>query len=152
MEEGRNLSLDRLYRSDHERLQRALLAHCGRPQIAADAEQEAFRQALAAKTVIQNHRAWVWAAAFRIANGLLSNTVATVEEIESHCNDSPGELVEFLDMLSSLSDQQRAIVSLRYVGGFASPEIADLLGTSPGSVRVQLHRAHQLLKERLVHS
>ena len=61
--------------------------------------------------------------------------------------DAP--LADFLDLLHSLSSQQRAIVVLRYAGGFRPGEIAELLDTTSGSVRVQLHRAHQHLRERI---
>ena len=60
------------------------------------------------------------------------------------------ELVEFLDQLAGLSDQQRAVVVLRYTGGFTPTEIAELLDTTPNSVRVQLHRAHAHLRERML--
>ncbi len=35
---------------------------------------------------------------------------------------------------------------LRYVAGLKPAVIADVLDTSPGTVRVQLHRAHEILK------
>ena len=54
-----------------------------------------------------------------------------------------------LDLLATLSEQQRAAVVLRYAGGFTPTEIADLLGTSAGTIRVQLHRAHAHLRDRI---
>jgi len=41
---------------------------------------------------------------------------------------------------------------LRHVGGFTSTEIAELLDTSPTTVRVQLHRAHGSLRRSLMES
>jgi DNA-directed RNA polymerase specialized sigma24 family protein len=40
-------------------------------------------------------------------------------------------------------------VVLRHVGCFTTPEIAELLGTSPETVRTQLHRAHARLRVEL---
>ena len=57
-----------------------------------------------------------------------------------------GSVAEFLGLLAELSPQQRACVALRYVGEYTSPEIGELLGTSAGTVRVQLHRAHAALR------
>jgi DNA-directed RNA polymerase specialized sigma24 family protein len=56
---------------------------------------------------------------------------------------------EFLSLLGGLSDQQRACVVLRYVGGLGAPAIATCLNTTTTTVRVQLHRAHRTLRQRL---
>ena len=61
-------------------------------------------------------------------------------------------MAEFLSLLSGLSAQQRACVALRYVGEYTAPEIGDLLGTSAGTVRVQLNRAHAVLRESITES
>ena len=60
-----------------------------------------------------------------------------------------GSVAEFLGLLAELSPQQRACVALRYVGEYTSPEIGELLGTSAGTVRVQLHRAHAALRHTM---
>ena len=62
---------------------------------------------------------------------------------------STGSLAEFLGLLAALSPQQRACVALRYVGEYTSPEIGELLGTSAGTVRVQLNRAHAALRQSM---
>ena len=62
---------------------------------------------------------------------------------------SSGSVGEFLGLLGGLSPQQRACVALRYVGGYTALEIGELLGTSAGTVRVQLHRAHVALRESI---
>ena len=62
---------------------------------------------------------------------------------------STGSVAEFLGLLADLSPQQRACVALRYVGEYTSPEIGELLGTSAGTVRVQLHRAHAALRDTI---
>jgi RNA polymerase sigma factor (sigma-70 family) len=54
-----------------------------------------------------------------------------------------------LGLLGDLSPQQRACVALRYVGGYTSNEIGDLLATNAGTVRVQLHRAHATLRRTI---
>ena len=58
-------------------------------------------------------------------------------------------MTEFLGLLGGLSRQQRACVALRYVGGYTPVEIGGLLGTSAGTVRVQLSRAHALLRDSI---
>ena len=58
-------------------------------------------------------------------------------------------LAEFLSLLGPLSDQQRACIVLRYAAQLNTAGIAAALGTSEGTVRVQLHRAHTTLRRTL---
>ena len=53
------------------------------------------------------------------------------------------------DRAGPLSDQQRACIVLRYAAQLDTAGIASALGTSEGTVRVQLHRAHATLRRTL---
>ncbi|MBT8207719.1 MAG: sigma-70 family RNA polymerase sigma factor [Acidimicrobiia bacterium] len=136
------------YRRIHDRLWRSLLAYSGDPEVASDAESEAFSQCLRRADEIDNVDAWVWKASFRIAAGLLKKRSQTVMRANPATKGTylDSSLHEFLCQLNGLSDQQRAIVALRYIGDYRPTEIAELIGSSPGSVRVQLHRAHDHLR------
>lgn len=151
-------SLEELFRTDHERLWKSLLAFTGSGDLAAEAEAEAYAQALARGDAIVDLRAWVWSSAFRIASGLLADrrartgvALASVEGGLPLVGDLQidSSLAEFVDQLHGLSDQQRLVVVLRYAARLTPTEIATVLGTSPGTVRVQLHRAHKLLQEEM---
>jgi RNA polymerase sigma-70 factor (ECF subfamily) len=140
-----------VYREVHERLWRSLLAFTGDPDVASDAESEAFTQAMRRGAAVDDIAAWVWRASFRIAAGMLSGR-SRERQARHRLVDDPviePSVAEFLALLGELSGQQRACVALRYSGGFTPAEIADLLGTSSGTVRVQLHRAHQALRRTL---
>jgi RNA polymerase sigma factor (sigma-70 family) len=140
--------VEEVYRSDHESLWRSLVAYTGDPDLAGEAEAEAFTQLLARGTAVVHPRAWIWRSAFRIAAGLMAERgTGGPPMVDSAQAD--GSLVEFLSLLGTLSEQQRAAVVLRYAGGFKPTEIAELLDTSPGTIRVQLHRAHAHLRERM---
>ena len=150
--------IEEAYRADHQRLWRSLLAYTGDAEVATDAAAETFSQALGRGDELVDPPAWIWRTAFRVAAGLLADQSRHWLQLESADLDrssakSPAvedaELVEFLDQLSTLSDQQRAVVVLRYSGGFTPTEIAELLDTTPNSVRVQLHRAHAHLRGRI---
>lgn len=145
--------IEEVYRTQHERLWRSLLAYTGDADLAAEAEAETFSQALGRGPELRDPAAWIWRTAFRVAAGLLlehrGNPPRELSERsmgEASLGDS---LVDFLDLLGTLSHQQRAAVVLRYAGGFTPAEIADVLGTSSGTIRVQLHRAHAHLRERI---
>lgn len=148
---------DQLFRSEHDRLWRSLVAYCGDADVATEAEAEAFTQALARGDALNDPKAWLWRSAFKIAAGLLAERRRRDASLTDDRLDLPtaGEpasdasLAEFVDLLQGLSDQQRSVVVLRYAAGFLPAEIADVLGTSPGTIRVQLHRAHAQLREQM---
>ena len=130
------------YERTHARLWRAVLSWSGSPDVADEAVAEAFAQALRRGDAVVDVDAWVWRAAFRIAGGELARRqrAALTDAVPDVAHDSgwspslPGEL---LDALRTLSDQQRACVVLRDVGGLSVSEVAAALGTSSGTVRVQ---------------
>ena len=51
--------------------------------------------------------------------------------------------------LSQLSPRAASIVALRFFEGYGNVEIATMLGTSPSSIAVTLHRARRRLKAEL---
>ena len=147
IDEGR---VEAVYRAVHIRLWRSLLSYTGDAELASDAEAEAFAQVLRRGAAVDDVAAWVWRSAFRIAAGLLadrSNWTGPARVDASSPVD--GSVVEFLGLLAGLSAQQRACVALRYVGEYTSAEIGEILGTSAGTVRVQLNRAHAALRHTI---
>ena len=144
--------VEAVYRAIHPRLWRSLFAYTGNAELASDAEAEAFAQVLRRGDAVEDVAAWVWRSAFRIAAGLLSMRSRRPEGIQPAQDPMvPADsLAEFMALLADLSSQQRACVALRYVGNYTSPEIGELLGTSAGAVRVQLHRAHSALRNTLM--
>ena len=142
--------VEAVYRSVHPRLWRSLLAYTGDAELASDAEAEAFAQVLRRGDAVDDVAAWVWRSAFRIASGLLAARSRSNDPRPAEGSTPPtGSVAEFLGLLADLSPQQRACVALRYVGEYTSPEIGELLGTSAGTVRVQLHRAHAALRHTI---
>ena len=143
--------VEAVYRSVHPRLWRSLFSYTGDAELASDAEAEAFAQVLRRDDAIDDVAAWVWRSAFRIAAGFLAVRSRSNGLLPADAATPPSESVaEFLGLLSDLSPQQRACVALRYVGEFTSVEIGELLGTSAGTVRVQLHRAHAALRQSIM--
>lgn len=152
--------VEQIYREDHARLWRALVAYTGDPDLATEAEAETLSQALGRGSELRDPRAWIWRSAFKVAAGLMAERrqratpldLDQAEEVDSselRFDQLDHPLVEFLELLETLSPQQRSVVILRYVGGFRPTEIAGLLSTTPTTIRVQLHRAHRHLRERI---
>jgi RNA polymerase sigma-70 factor (ECF subfamily) len=59
------------------------------------------------------------------------------------------EAAEILECIRSLPEAYREPLILRLVEGMTGPEIAARTGLSPGSVRVNLHRGMQQLRQKL---
>ena len=59
------------------------------------------------------------------------------------------EAREALAAIRALPDAYRETLLMRLVEGLSGPEIAARTGLTPGSVRVNLHRGMQLLRDRL---
>ncbi len=64
-------------------------------------------------------------------------------------SEHAAEAAHILALVKSLPEAYRETLVLRLVEGMTGPEIAERTGLTPGSVRVNLHRGMQLLKEKL---
>lgn len=70
-------------------------------------------------------------------------------EVPAPKDESNAEAVVILECVRSLPDAYRETLILRLVEGMTGPEIASRTGLTPGSVRVNLHRGMQQLREKL---
>lgn len=62
---GEQSSVETLYRSDADRLWRALYAFSGDPEVASGAVAEAYAQLIGRGALVRDPAAWTWRAAFR---------------------------------------------------------------------------------------
>jgi RNA polymerase sigma-70 factor (ECF subfamily) len=133
------------------RLWRSIVAWSGSRDVADDAVAEAFAQLLRRGDEVVDPERWVWRAAFRIAAGELQRRRRVVPLAVDGSVDEPALPVDpaLLAALASLSPQQRACLVLRDVGGLTPTEVADALGTSAGTVRVQHLAARRRLRALL---
>lgn len=70
-------------------------------------------------------------------------------EVPAPNNAPEAEAAMILAFVRSLPDTYRETLILRLVEGMTGPEIAARTGLTPGSVRVNLHRGMQQLREKL---
>ena len=103
--------------------------------------------------------AWLAAITRNVANDYhrdpRARTEQTYDFVDADENSAPGEqaqtreAAEILEVLRSLPEAYRETLLLRLVEGMTGPEIAAKTGLSHGSVRVNLHRGMQQLREKL---
>ena len=63
--------------------------------------------------------------------------------------DEAPDARKVLAALRTLPEAYRETLAMRLIEGLTGPEISELTGLTPGSVRVNLHRGMQLLREKL---
>jgi RNA polymerase sigma factor (sigma-70 family) len=155
--------LEELFRSHEPRLGQFLAQVVRDRSLAEDLTQETFltavrqRQQLAS---IQNPEAWL----FRIARNRALHALRTrrrcqnaLQRLACERRDSrpaqgadPGDAVAVRDHLARhLKPDERALLILRYVHGFQSNELGEIVERSPEAVRQALSRARRKLTKSL---
>ncbi len=141
--------IDALYRSDGERLWRAVYAFARDRETASDAVAEAFAQCLARGDAVRSARAWVWRAAFRIASGELQHRGRFSELTTEPSYDPAEQDDDLMAALASLPTNQRAALVLRYYAGYDAKGIAEILGCATATARVHLARGRKRMETLL---
>ncbi len=145
MEIDADTELERVFREQHERLWRALLGFTGDPHAASDAAAEAFGQLVARGAGVLDPAAWVWRAAFRIAAGELKSRRALLPLADlAYAPQEPAS--DVVAALAHLSPKQRAAIILHHYAGYPTREVATMLDTSVGAVRVHLSTGRRRLR------
>jgi RNA polymerase sigma-70 factor (ECF subfamily) len=147
------------YRTDADRLWRAVFAWAGDADVASDAVAEAFAQLLHRGDRIRDPAAWAWRTAFRIAAGSLkarraSDRVTAIDARGVGHLPDPGYLDRYSDpdllsALRRLPDGQRAAVILFYYADLPIAQIAARLGSNQIAVRTNLSRGRRRLRQLL---
>jgi RNA polymerase sigma-70 factor, ECF subfamily len=141
---------ERLFRESAPALWRALYGFAGgRRQVAEDALAEAFARAIERGRDVRDPLPYIYRTAFRLASAELQRDRGR-EELPSDitASDAP-DLVDLLRALQTLPAKQRAAIILHDEEGYPAAEVARLIGVSPATVRVHLHRGRKRLRELL---
>jgi RNA polymerase sigma-70 factor (ECF subfamily) len=160
--EGDRAAFGRLYDRYARMVHGILLArvpHCDVDDLVHDAFVQALRQLHALRDSTR-FGPWLAAIARNRANDYHRHSVEQVELPESLSGDelegrSAGNSYEdaeasfLLANIRELPETYRETLLLRLVEGMTGPEIAARTGLKPGSVRVNLHRGMQQLREKL---
>lgn len=67
----------------------------------------------------------------------------------SHEDYASGSQMDLEKGIASLPPKARMVLILHEIEGYQHHEIAEMMGTAPGTSKAQLHRARKLLKQRL---
>jgi RNA polymerase sigma factor (sigma-70 family) len=142
-------AVERCYREQGDRLWRAVFAFTADADVASDAVMEAFAQLLRRGDEVRDPNRWVWRAAFRIAAGELQERRRSAPTVDHGTYEIEGSARELVDALQRLSPKQRTAVVLHHAAGYPLREVATILGSTPGAVKVHLLRGRRRLRELL---
>ena len=155
---GDDVAFARIVAAYHNDMARITFFVCGDLDIAEEAEQSAWAVAARRLKDLRDPvrlRPWLMSVAANEARQIArSRRRRTVRELAIGGATRPRDidhaaLIDLADALGRLDPKDRAIVGLRFVGGFESAEIGRALGMSGSSVRVRLHRLLERLRKDL---
>ncbi len=146
---GAPSTIERLYREEGRRLWLALLAYSGDREVASDATAEAFAQALARGDALLDPLAWIWRVAFRVAAGELKRRRRADQRLPEVADPGERRAGELVALLRQLPRNQRAAIVLHYYVDRPVREVAAVLGVTPATARVHLHRGRRRLRRLL---
>jgi RNA polymerase sigma-70 factor (ECF subfamily) len=156
---GDRAAFGALYRR-HARLVQAVLLARVAPDSVADLVQDVFLMAMSRLSTLRDDGAfapWLATIARRRAadwRRRRRDTVALEESMPEMASSAAGAEDEFdaraaVAAIQSLPEAYRETLLLRFVAGLNGPEIAERTGLTHGSVRVNLHRGVEMLRNKL---
>ena len=155
---GDEVAFAEIVAAHHGDMARIAYLVVGDHDIAEEAEQSAWAVAFGRLGDLRDPerlRPWLMTIAANEARQIVrSRRRRVVRELAVARSDRPRDvdhaaLLDLGDALGRLDPKDRAIVGLRFIGGFASAEIGQAVGMTPTAVRVRLHRLLERLRKDL---
>ena len=149
--------IEELYKKYHQELIGWSQSMTGSLHSAEELVQEAFLRAMLHEEVLKNLqaqqcRSWLYRTVKNLYVDRVRHTSReTIAEEFPQQQKCPEEILrlEWEELLEALPDMQGVIFSLRYLEGYNSKQIGEMLSLPPGTVRFKLSSARQHLKESL---
>jgi RNA polymerase sigma factor (sigma-70 family) len=155
---GDGVAFARIVATHHDDMARIAYFVCGDLDIAEEAEQSAWGIAFHRLKDLRDPdrlRPWLMSVAANEARQIMrSRRRRTVREIAVADPTRPRDIdhaamIDLGGALARLEPKDRAIVGLRFIGGFESAEIGRAMGMTASGVRVRLHRLLERLRKDL---
>jgi RNA polymerase sigma-70 factor (ECF subfamily) len=145
--------IELLYRERYGAFRAMAASITGGWETSVDAVQEGFARAYARRSSFRGDgslEAWVWRIVLRTASEQRrARGEVSGELFEAQLPDGAESSPELADALRRLSPKRRLIVFLRYFADLSYREIAEVTGTTEGTVAATLSQAHAELARML---
>lgn len=155
---GDEVAFARIVAAHHNDMARIAFFVCGDLDIAEEAEQSAWGVAFRRLKDLRDPdrlRPWLMSVAANEARQIArGRRRRSVREIAVADGTRPRDIdhaamIDLAEALGRLDAKDRAIVGLRFIGGFESAEIGRAMGMTSSGVRVRLHRVLGRLRKDL---
>lgn len=139
-----------LYNQHKNGIYRYILSITKDPYLAEDVLQDTFMKLLTKEVhfISGKESAWLYKVARNRCYDILKK-----QDHYQHClsplEDLPDQNRKFIDLISSLTEQEQEIISLKYIGGFSHKEIAEIMGKTVHATKKCYERALQKLREEM---
>jgi RNA polymerase sigma-70 factor (ECF subfamily) len=164
--DGDEIAFARLVAAHHDDMARVAYVICGDPDLAQEAVQLAWPRVWQRVGTLRDPnklKPWLISVAVNEAKQLArTRGRRQVREVTVDADDDlgslvargadPGERAAEIDLANALADldlTDRTVLALRYVAGFSSSEIGDVIGMSSGGVRARTARLLDRLRREL---
>ena len=123
-------------------------------QYAEDITQDVFLKLISSGKTFRSEehlKAWLLRVTINLTKDLFSSSWYKKPDAldENICAPTEKDTADLKDALDKLPQKYRTVIHLHYYEGYRIEEIADITRATQGTVKSQLHRARQMLKEIL---
>ena len=130
---------------------RLALSRTKSQQYAEDITQDVFVKLISSRKNFESEehlKAWLLRVTINLTKDLFSSSwFKTTDELSEDISYRDEEKSDLYYAVMKLSQKYRTVIHLHYYEGYSVDEIAKITGARPGTVKSQLHRSRQMLKE-----
>ena len=130
---------------------RLALSRTKSQQYAEDITQDVFVKLISSRKNFESEehlKAWLLRVTINLTKDLFSSSwFKTTDALSEDISYRDEEKSDLYYAVMKLSQKYRTVIHLHYYEGYSVDEIAKITGASPGTVKSQLHRSRQMLKE-----
>lgn len=141
---------EQTYRAEYGSVFRAVYLLCGDRAMVEDATQEAFARALERWRRIEGRSwaaGWVVTTALNITRRALRRRPLPV--MVGNPSTDPDELLDLRRAVRALPRRQQEAVVLHYLQDLSIEDVAQAMGTAPGTVKAHLFKAREAMAGKL---
>ena len=144
-----NDNIYNLYKEHKNGIYRYILSITKDPYLAEDVLQDTFVKLLTKEVhfISGKEQAWLYKVARNQCYDLLKKSKK--HQILSSFEAIPEQNWKFIELISPLSEREREIISLKYIGGFSHREIAEITGQTVHAAKKCYERAIQKLRKEM---
>lgn len=122
-------------------------------QYAEDITQDVFVKLISSKKKFESEehlKAWILRVTINLTKDLFASAwFKRSAELEEDISYVPEEKSDVYYAVMNLPIKYRTVIHLHYYEGYSVEEIAKITGATPGTVKSQLHRGRQMIKDTM---